>query len=64
MDAVPNKSVQLAVAASTRYRELMDIVNRFGAIGFDNLLVTKLDEALVYGPVLNTINHIKNRSVT
>jgi flagellar biosynthesis protein FlhF len=58
VDAVPNKSVQLAVAASTRYRELSDIVNRFGVIGFDNLLVTKLDEALVFGPVLNIINQI------
>jgi flagellar biosynthesis protein FlhF len=59
VDAIPNKSVQLAVAASTRDRELTDIVTHFGTVGFDGLLVTKVDEALVYGPVLNVLTKIK-----
>ncbi len=59
VDAIGNKTVYLAVSAATRYRELVDVVDRFGVIEFDSLVVTKLDEAVVYGPILNLLARVK-----
>lgn len=59
IDAVQNKTVYLAISASTRYKELVDVVEKFGTIQFNSLIVTKVDEALVYGPILNMVNRFK-----
>lgn len=59
VDAISNKRVYLAISAATRYRELVDVVDRFGVIEFDSLVVTKLDEAVVYGPILNLLAKVK-----
>lgn len=59
VDAVEKKTVYLAVSAATRHKELMDVVDRFGVVGFDSLVITKVDEAVVYGPILNLASRCK-----
>ncbi len=58
-DAIENKLVYLTISASTRYKELIDVVERFGVLSVDSLLVTKTDEALVFGPILNLVYKFK-----
>ncbi|HZQ99660.1 MAG TPA: flagellar biosynthesis protein FlhF [Chloroflexota bacterium] len=51
--AVPAQRTFLTVAAGARYRDMLDVVARFGTVPFDGLLVTKLDETTTFGPLLN-----------
>jgi hypothetical protein len=53
---VPARRTLLTVTAGARYRDTLDVVARFGAIPFDGLLVTKLDETTTYGPILNLLH--------
>ncbi|HEV8635345.1 MAG TPA: flagellar biosynthesis protein FlhF [Chloroflexota bacterium] len=56
VQAVPARRTLLTVTAGARYRDTLDVVARFGAIPFDGLLVTKLDETTTYGPILNLLH--------
>jgi flagellar biosynthesis protein FlhF len=53
--SVPARRTFLTVTAGARYRDMLDVVARFGTIPFDGLLVTKLDETSTYGPILNLV---------
>jgi flagellar biosynthesis protein FlhF len=46
-------NVQLVLSAATRQIELRQILQRYLAIGLDGLIVTKLDEAIALGAILN-----------
>lgn len=50
--ALPGVERHLVFSATTRCRDLMDIIRRFQAIGFDRLIATKLDETTSYGILL------------
>jgi flagellar biosynthesis protein FlhF len=63
VQAVPARRTFLTVAAGARYRDTLDVVDRFGAIHYDGLLVTKLDETTTYGPILNLL-HQTGRPLT
>ena len=43
----------LVISSGTAEKAMFDIVERFRGIGFDRLIMTKLDEALTHGVVLN-----------
>jgi flagellar biosynthesis protein FlhF len=43
----------LVLSCHTRERELEDTVRRFGSLGLDRLIFTKLDEATTFGTILN-----------
>jgi flagellar biosynthesis protein FlhF len=55
--AVPvhQREVHLVVAAGTREREMHDVARAFASLRPDALLITKLDEALCYGPLLGLV---------
>jgi flagellar biosynthesis protein FlhF len=53
--SVPSRRTFLTVTAGARYRDMLDVVARFGTIPFDGLLVTKLDETSTFGPILNLV---------
>ena len=57
VQAVPTRRTLLTIAAGARYRDMLDVVARFGAIPFDGLLLTKLDETTTFGPILNLLHH-------
>ncbi|MBU7008285.1 flagellar biosynthesis protein FlhF [Phosphitispora fastidiosa] len=48
--------VFLVLSATTRYRDMMDIVNSYGDIPVSRLVFTKLDETSTYGPILNVVS--------
>jgi flagellar biosynthesis protein FlhF len=43
----------LVLTCHTRERDLEEIVSRFGCLGLDRLLFTKLDEATTFGTIIN-----------
>ena len=48
-----NKEVYLVLSATTKYKDLMDIVDIYKAISAFKLIFTKLDETSSYGNMLN-----------
>ncbi len=55
--AVPaaQRLVLLVLAAPTKFRDLVDVEERFGRLGPDGLILTKLDETSTYGPVVSVV---------
>jgi flagellar biosynthesis protein FlhF len=43
----------LVISATTRYRDMENIIDNFGATSFTHLIFTKLDETAAIGPVLS-----------
>ena len=56
--ATPDRTVYLTVSATTRYRDLVAIADRFGRIPFDGVLCTKLDETTRYGALASLGNRL------
>jgi flagellar biosynthesis protein FlhF len=48
--------VHLVVSATTREKELFDMIDRFSAIRADRLIITKLDETCSFGFLLNLLD--------
>jgi flagellar biosynthesis protein FlhF len=61
LDSVEMKDVYLAVSSPTRYRDMVDVYNRFSICGVDGLLFTKIDETDRYGPLVNLLNQTRAR---
>ncbi len=54
-DVFQPDSVHLVISASSKYRDMLDVIDRMGNIPISNLIFTKLDETLSLGPVLETV---------
>jgi len=50
--------VNLLLSATTKYRELMDIIENFKKINFHKVIFTKLDEAVGAGTIVNVLSQI------
>jgi flagellar biosynthesis protein FlhF len=61
LDAVKVKDVYLAVSSPTKYRDMVDIYNRFSMCQVDGLLFTKIDETDRFGPLVNLLNETRAR---
>jgi flagellar biosynthesis protein FlhF len=61
LDSVEMKDVYLAVASPTRYRDMVDVYNRFSIARIDGLLFTKIDETDRFGPLVNLLNETRAR---
>ena len=55
-DAFSPDSVHLVLAANTKYRDMLDVIERMGIIPLSALIFTKLDETSSYGTILNIIS--------
>ena len=53
IESVPRRQVHLCVAAPTKLRDLLEVVGGFGRLPIDRLILTKLDETTIYGPILS-----------
>lgn len=51
--------VHLVLSATTKFSDMVDIVEHFKEIKPTRLLFTKIDESTTYGPILNTITKFK-----
>jgi len=53
LDAAGADEVHLVVSAACSWRCMQDVLGHFGPLGANRVVVTKLDEAAGYGPLLN-----------
>jgi len=53
LDAAGADEVHLVVSAASSWRCMQGVLGHFGPLGANRVVVTKLDEAAGYGPVLN-----------
>ncbi|MCR4425770.1 MAG: flagellar GTP-binding protein [Firmicutes bacterium] len=53
MDAASAEEVHLVLSATTRRGDLERLVDRFGVVGFDRIVLTKLDESANFGAAFN-----------
>ncbi|MCF4113974.1 MULTISPECIES: flagellar biosynthesis protein FlhF [Dethiosulfovibrio] len=51
-EAFAPESVHLVISASSKYRDMLDVIERMGNMPISHLIFTKLDETLTLGPVL------------
>ena len=51
LQVLPSPEVHLVLSATTRLADMLDVAARFGEIGFDRLIITKVDETSVFGPL-------------
>ena len=50
--------VHLVLATTAHQKNLQSAMERFGALGVDRLILTKLDEAVSFGMILNIVRHM------
>ncbi len=55
LEAVPGCAIHVTVAASTDYREQLQVVDAFRVVHPSAMVLTKLDETTRYGPALSLI---------
>ena len=53
IDAAMPEEIHLVLSSTTRRRDLDNLVDRFAAVGFDRVILTKLDESMTFGAVFN-----------
>jgi len=59
LDAAEPDEIFLVLSATTKYKDMIDIVKSFEKINFSRIIFTKLDETSTYGPILSTIQKSK-----
>lgn len=53
--AAPPDEVHLVLSSAAGQKVLDEIIDRFGSVGFDRVIFTKLDEALGFGVILTSL---------
>jgi flagellar biosynthesis protein FlhF len=53
IDAAMPEEIHLVLSSTTRRRDLDNLMDRFAAVGFDRVILTKLDESMTFGAIFN-----------
>lgn len=53
----------LVIQATTKYSDIEDIIYKFRNAGFKKLIITKIDETITFGPILNVADKHKLKIV-
>jgi flagellar biosynthesis protein FlhF len=56
IDKIESKSINLVVSCTTKNKDINTILEGYKILGYDGLIITKLDETTTYGSILNIIN--------
>lgn len=52
---IPNATKYLTVSSTSKYSDLKEIINSFGQVGFDHIILTKTDETKTIGPAVGML---------
>ncbi len=64
LDVINGKSfISLVISATTKYKDLVEILDKFDILNYNNIIVTKLDETNSLGQVISAISP-KNRTLS
>ncbi|MGQ9591507.1 MAG: flagellar biosynthesis protein FlhF [Planctomycetota bacterium] len=55
VSVLPDAEVHLVVSATTHGRTMLSIANRFESVGFDRLILTKVDETISFGSLVGAL---------
>lgn len=55
LSSIDGLQTLLAVSATTKYKDLLEIVASFDKVGFSEMIFTKMDETSTYGPMLSLL---------
>lgn len=58
MREVPSHTLYLALSAASKYRDMLDVVSHFGTVPIDGIIITKIDETVSFGPILNLASEV------
>lgn len=58
LTAVCPEEIYLVLSATTKYKDLLDIVSNFKQVNFNKLIFTKLDETADCGAIISLLNYI------
>jgi len=59
LQVVEPDETYLVLSATTKYKDLLDIVESFKQVNFDKTIFTKLDETNSYGAIISLLSHLK-----
>lgn len=56
LDVLDNKvNICLVISSTTKYRDLLEILDRFSVINYTNIIATKIDETNSFGQILSAL---------
>ena len=55
---VPSRTLYLALSAASKYRDMLDAVSHSGTVPIDGIIITKIDETVSFGPILNLASEV------
>ena len=58
MEAARPDEIHLVLSSTTHHAHMLSAVEKFGALGVDRIILTKLDEAISFGVVLSVLRKI------
>lgn len=56
IDRLEEKEVHLVISGTTKNSDIKAIIEGYKPLGFESLIITKLDETTTYGPILNILD--------
>lgn len=56
IDRLEEKEVNLVISGTTKNSDIKAIIEGYKPLGFESLIITKLDETTTYGPILNILD--------
>lgn len=59
LDKIKPDSVSLVVSMTTKYNDLLQILNGFSTMNYDGIILTKFDETTTYGSIVNVAFNAK-----
>lgn len=59
---IEEPQIHLVISATTKAEDLVDTLERFHTIGFDRLIITKIDETRTLGPLLK-LSHLSGKQI-
>ena len=59
IEKVNSDNIHLVISSTTKNRDIDNIVEGYKTLGYNNVIITKLDETTTYGSILNIVNSTK-----
>jgi flagellar biosynthesis protein FlhF len=59
IEKINTKDIHLVISGVTKNKDINTILEGYKVLGYNYVIVTKLDETTTYGPILNILNTAK-----
>lgn len=59
IEKINTDNIHLVLSCTTKNKDLESIIQGYSVLGYNNIIITKLDETSIYGPILNILDFAK-----